>query len=85
MRMGAPVGTASTTDEGRRKGSEQLRAMSPSLTALLPITVTVFDPNTMPMNGLGMGVGTGAGVGTISKWMSMPSTGSKKLLASTNR
>src|SRR5687768_15524425 len=38
--------------------------------------------NTRPMNGLGIGVGTGAGVGTISKWMSIPSTGSRKLLAS---
>src|SRR6185312_688737 len=37
---------------------------------------------TMPTNGLGSGVGTGAGMGTISKWMSTPSTMSMKVLAS---
>jgi len=38
--------------------------------------------NTIPTNGLGIGVGTGAGIGTISKWMSTPSTMSMNVLAS---
>ena len=38
--------------------------------------------NTMPTNGFGIGVGTGAGIGTISKWMSTPSTMSMNVLAS---
>ena len=36
----------------------------------------------MPTNGFGIGVGTGAGIGTISKWMSTPSTRSMNVLAS---
>src|SRR3954470_13522276 len=41
--------------------------------------------NTMPTNGFGIGVGTGAGIGTISKWMSTPSTMSMNVLANTRR
>jgi len=41
--------------------------------------------NTTPMNGFGNGVGIGpAGVGTISKWMSTPTTISIHVLASTS-
>ena len=38
--------------------------------------------NTIPTNGFGIGVGTGAGMGTISKWMSTPSTMSMNVDAS---
>ena len=41
--------------------------------------------NTIPTNGFGIGVGTGAGIGTISKWISTPSTMSMNVLASMPR
>lgn len=67
MRIGAPLGTASTTDDGRRSGSEQLSAMSPSRTALEPMTVTVLDPNTTTASFSGL---TGRpGVGVSPGWI----------------
>src|SRR5262245_41178293 len=67
IKIGAPLGTASTTDDGSRSGSEQLSAMSPSRTALLPMTVTVLLPNTTTASFSGL---TGIpGVGVSPGWI----------------
>src|SRR5437763_647725 len=44
---GIPLGIASTVDEGSRTGSPQLIDLSPIRTALVPITLTVWEPNTL--------------------------------------
>ena len=75
MRIGGPFGTAITTDEGRRTGSEQLISISPNRTALVPITETVFDPNTHTASssgltglpGFGVSPGRITGLGVFGK------------------
>ena len=75
MRIGAPLGTASTTDDGSRMGSEQLRKMSPKRTALVPITDTVFEPKiataslsgVIGLGGFGTSPGRMTGFGVLGK------------------
>src|SRR4051794_25853369 len=58
---GIPLGIASTVDEGSRTGSPQLIDLSPMRTALVPITLTVWEPNTLMASPSGATGGPGAG------------------------
>src|SRR5437660_594950 len=73
MRIGAPFGTAITTDEGSRTGSEQLIAISPMRTAFVPSALTVLLPKTMiaslsgltGLGGFGVSLGRTTGFGVL--------------------